>query len=90
MQTRKQPVCRPLLLAIILIACVGLCAQQSPIKTYTTSDGLPRNGIKAIVRDSHGFLCFCTVEGLSRFDGYTFTNYGVEQGVPLRAVLVWV
>jgi ligand-binding sensor domain-containing protein len=82
-----QAVCRPLLLAIpVLIACAGLRAQQLPIKTYTTSDGLPRNGINRIVRDSHGFLWFCTVEGLSRFDGYTFTNYAVEQGLPDRMV----
>jgi ligand-binding sensor domain-containing protein/signal transduction histidine kinase len=85
-QTRKHAVSRPLLRAMLLLACVGLRAQQLPIKTYTTSDGLPRNGINNIVRDSHGFLWFCTLEGLSRFDGYTFTNYGVEQGVPDRMV----
>ena len=33
-----------------------------------------------------GFLWFCTVEGLSRFDGYKFTNYGVDQGLPNRQV----
>src|SRR5262249_36586066 len=57
-------------------------AQRLPLKTYTTGDGLPHNGINRIVRDSHGFLWFCTDEGLSRFDGYTFTNYGVDQGLP--------
>jgi hypothetical protein len=34
------------------------------------------------VRDSRGFLWFCTREGLSRFLGYTFTTYGTEQGLP--------
>src|SRR5262249_25314365 len=32
------------------------------------------------------FLWFCTSEGLSRFDGYKFTNYGVEQGLAGRQV----
>lgn len=66
--------------------CTGLSAEQLPTKTYTVSNGLPRNDINRIVRDSHGFLWFCTVEGLSRFDGYTFTNYGVKQGMPDRDV----
>jgi ligand-binding sensor domain-containing protein/signal transduction histidine kinase len=57
-------------------------AQRLPIKSYTTGDGLAHNGINRIVRDSRGFLWFCTDEGLSRFDGYSFTNYGVDQGLP--------
>jgi ligand-binding sensor domain-containing protein len=61
-------------------------AQQLPLKGYTTADGLAHNGINRIVKDSRGFLWFCTEEGLSRFDGYTFTNYGVEQGLPHRTV----
>src|SRR5581483_4290103 len=57
-------------------------AQQLPIKTYTTADGLAQNAVNRIMRDSRGFLWFCTGDGLSRYDGYTFTNYGVEQGLP--------
>src|SRR5882724_9036719 len=57
-------------------------AEQLPVRTYTTADGLPRDYVQRIVRDSHGFLWFCTGEGLSRFNGYEFTNYGVEHGLP--------
>ena len=35
-----------------------------------------------IVKDSRGFLWFCTAEGLSRFDGYAFANFGTDQGLP--------
>ena len=59
-------------------------AEQLPIKIYTTADGLARDDVNRIVRDSRGFLWFCTEEGLSRFDGYTFTNYTTEQGLPHR------
>ena len=62
-------------------------AERLPVKTYTTADGLPRDSINRIVRDSHGFLWFCTEEGLSRFDGYKFTNYTTAQGLPSRQVL---
>lgn len=50
------------------------------------ADGLPSGHVTCKFLDSHGFLWFCTPEGLSRFDGYTFTNYGVDQGLPDRVV----
>jgi signal transduction histidine kinase/ligand-binding sensor domain-containing protein len=42
---------------------------------------LAHNEINRIVRDSRGFLWFCTAGGLSRFDGYSFTNFGADQGL---------
>jgi ligand-binding sensor domain-containing protein/two-component sensor histidine kinase len=69
-------------LGALLAVPVIVRAERLPIKTYTTADGLPRDQIMGIVRDSQGFLWFCTADGLSRFDGYTFTNYGVEHGLP--------
>ena len=45
-------------------------AEQLPIRTYTTADGLPRDRVYKIVPDPRGFLWFCTYDGLSRFDGY--------------------
>jgi ligand-binding sensor domain-containing protein len=73
--------------AIVLALCYlvagpgGASAERLPVKTYTTADGLANNRISRIVRDSHGYLWFCTENGLSRFDGYKFTNYTVEQGL---------
>ena len=57
-------------------------AERLPLKTYSTSDSLPNNEINKIFRDSRGFLWFCTAGGLSRFDGYAFTNFGTENGLP--------
>src|SRR5882757_4324036 len=70
------------LMSVLLFCCATARAERLPLKTYTTADGLPLNVINKIVRDSRGFLWFCTNEGLSRFDGYSFTNYGVGQGLP--------
>lgn len=63
-----------------------ILAERLPIKNYTTADGLARDYVSRIVRDSKGFLWFCTNEGLSRFDGYRFINFGIDQGLPNRAV----
>ncbi len=39
-----------------------------------------------IIRDRNSFLWFATGEGISRFDGYGFTNYRVIDGLPDRDV----
>jgi len=67
---------------VCFLAAVPVRAEHLPTRLYTAADGLPSNGVSCAVRDSHGFLWFCTDEGLSRFDGYTFTNYATEQGLP--------
>src|SRR5260370_12421021 len=73
------------LLFLIFVSSVAQ-AERLPLRAYTTADGLAHNEINKIVRDSRGFLWFCTADGLSRFDGYTFTNFGTDQGLPHRNV----
>ncbi len=75
-----------LCIVTFVIASGCVTGSQLPVKIYTTADGLADNRINKIVRDSRGYLWFCTPEGLSRFDGYSFTNYGPQQGLPPRAI----
>src|SRR5262245_600967 len=75
-----------LVLALLSGTKSWVMAEQLPIKVYTTADGLARDAINCIVRDSRGFLWFGTFEGLSRFDGYRFTNYTTADGLPERRV----
>ncbi len=71
-----------LIAGLLLATAAAIRAEHLPIKTYTIADGLVSNKISRIVRDSRGSLWFCTEGGLSHFDGYTFTNYTTEQGLP--------
>ena len=76
-------------IAILTLLLVGLGrtkAEQLPIRTYTTADGLARDRVYKIVADPRGFLWFCTYDGISRFDGYEFVNYSVADGLPHRVV----
>src|SRR6476646_10114265 len=68
--------------ACLILLATAAQSERLPLKSYTTVDGLPHNTIHKIVRDSRGFLWFCTAEGLSRFDGYSFTNYTTDDGLP--------
>src|SRR5215471_6665228 len=88
-----------LTVALFLVISGAAPAEQLPIKTYTTAEGLARNRVNRIILDSRGFLWFCTAEGLSRFDGYKFVNYTTDQGLPhglvndlleTRAGVYWV
>ena len=79
---RRQAITAFWVFALLLASSAVGKGERLPIKTYTIADGLVSNKISRIVRDSRGFLWFCTEEGLSRFDGYTFTNYTTEQGLP--------
>jgi ligand-binding sensor domain-containing protein len=75
-----------LALSVLVWSTLPARAERLPIKFYSTADGLAHNIVYKIVRDSRGFLWFCTFEGLSRFDGYRFTTYGVAQGLPTQVV----
>jgi len=68
--------------ALLALLAAALHAERLAVKSYGTVDGLPSERIQLIAQDSHGFLWFATADGLSRFDGYEFTNYGVAQGLP--------
>ena len=72
---------RPILFATIALPC--LIAEVLPIRSYNTADGLAGDSINRIVADSRGFVWFCTPEGLSRFDGYRFVNFGLAEGLPV-------
>ncbi|MCX6334023.1 MAG: histidine kinase [Bacteroidia bacterium] len=63
------------LIAGLLVSIVNIYSQNFTIKSYTTADGLPHNNVRAIARDSSGFLWLGTWDGLSRFDGHSFRNY---------------
>ena len=72
---------------IVGIALITLCgprafAERLPARAYTTADGLGHDRVLCVVQDSRGILWLCTVDGLSRFDGHSFVNYGERQGLP--------
>ena len=56
-------------------------AQQQIFKNYTVNDGLISNDIRRIFQDSKGFLWIGTMEGLSKYDGNTFTNFTKSKGL---------
>jgi signal transduction histidine kinase/ligand-binding sensor domain-containing protein len=75
-----------LLLCLLAAAPTAGRAEQPPVRTYTTAEGLASDTVLGVMADSRGFLWFCTSDGLSRFDGYTFATFTARDGLPDRRV----
>lgn len=74
-----------LFLIITLIGVNSICISGESSYTFyhlTTEDGLSNNSVKAILRDSHGFLWIGTEFGLNRYDGYGFKTYLAQPNMP--------
>ncbi|MEP1095639.1 MAG: histidine kinase [Cyclobacteriaceae bacterium] len=76
----------------ILQACFSFflfsaLAQSSNDINYTINEGLPSNTVYCSVQDDRGFMWFGTDAGLSRFDGYEFKNFYLEDGLPDTDIL---
>ena len=68
----------------LLLTVLVVRAEHLPVKTYTTADGLPRDSVTRIKQDSRGFIWMIAGDGISRFDGYSFTTT-TEDGLPIGA-----
>jgi signal transduction histidine kinase/ligand-binding sensor domain-containing protein len=75
-----------IIISSLLFLAHGVWSQTLPFKNYTTAEGLGHDFVGKILRDSRGFLWFCTGEGLSRFDGYEFKNFTQADGLPHRNI----
>lgn len=77
---RSKKLFRRCVLALCLLIEIGGAAEaeQFPIKTFTSADGLASSALTNIFRDHLGFVWFSTRDGLSRYDGREFTNFQIS------------
>jgi ligand-binding sensor domain-containing protein len=79
-----------LLLCFLLLLCGGVAAQSEPLvkqysyRHYTTRDGLPSNMNDNIIQDGDGFIWIAGPSGLTRFDGFSFTNFAEGRDVVIN------
>ncbi|MBN2611633.1 MAG: response regulator [Bacteroidales bacterium] len=65
------------LLFLLASFFISVDAQKSVLRFrhYTINQGLSQNMIDCIYKDKYGFMWFGTLNGLNRFDGYSFRVY---------------
>lgn len=54
-------------------------AQPYYFRRYEVEDGLSSNTVYCSLQDTQGFLWFGTLDGLNRFDGYTFKTFRLSE-----------
>jgi len=75
---------RLLVLFLCLVPTISTSYAQSfqpSFRNYTVDDGLPSSEVHVAIQDNDGYMWFGTDNGLSRFDGYEFKNFGPEEGL---------
>jgi len=72
------------LFLLIIVSCYG---QQLAYRQFTVKDGLPGSIVYSSLQDQNGYIWFATNQGVSRFDGRTFTNFTKEDGLPDNEIL---
>lgn len=68
-----------LVFLIFAFLCLVAEAQTYQVSYLTADEGLSRNFVNYIYKDSKGYMWFATSKGLDRYDGYDFLHYNSTQ-----------
>lgn len=75
------------LLILFLNAAIGASSQSLVYKNITINHGLSSSEVYSSFQDSKGYMWFATENGISRFNGYSFQNFNVNDGLSDNIVL---
>ena len=88
LSTKRLPLQSARLRLLLLVASFTITSTivkgQSPyyFRHYEVEHGLSNNTVLCSVMDKKGFMWFGTIDGLNRFDGYTFKNFRNDPANP--------
>ncbi len=74
---------------MLIICCwfgLSLSGQYYPYTLYTADDGLPSNNVYRILQDTKGQIWIATINGIAKYDGYSFKTFKVPEGLPSNDV----
>lgn len=75
------------LILFSFLQAVQVSGQTPSYYHYTSSDGLASSTVYQIIQDRNGFVWFATINGMSRFDGKTFTTFRTADGLHSNSII---
>ncbi len=69
-----------------LLTVFTASANRYNFRTFSVAEGLAQSRVTAITQDINGYIWAGTNGGLSRFNGKTFRNYFIEDGLPSNRI----
>ncbi len=72
-------------LALLLVLTAPLCAQEYSFRTFGNAEGLNNLAVRQIYQDRAGFIWVSTENGIFRYDGDRFEEFGPEHGIPITS-----
>jgi len=69
--------------ALVIFSVSALAREENWIvHRHTQDDGLTNNAVRAVLRDSRGYVWMGTSNGLNRYDGRNYLEINIENGIP--------
>jgi ligand-binding sensor domain-containing protein/serine phosphatase RsbU (regulator of sigma subunit) len=82
MTGKNIPGCKKSILIILAFICLtNSYSQKYNFRNFGTDNGLPQSFIYSISQDDDGYLWTGTGNGLSRYDGFHFDNYTINDSL---------
>jgi ligand-binding sensor domain-containing protein len=76
-------------LSLLILTCGPLFAQEYSFRTLGNSEGLKNLAVRQIYQDRIGFIWVSTENGIFRYDGDRFDEFGPAQGIPVTSGAVF-
>ncbi len=70
---------------VITVIVQNSFSQKYFVKSYTIENGLPTRMVNDACQDNSGIMWFATQNGISSYDGFSFTNYDTTNGLPYQS-----
>jgi len=71
-----------MIIFLVFVVSSEALSQTYFIQKYAIDEGLPTRSIYGVTQDRDGKMWFATYEGVSSYDGFTWTNYNSKSKLP--------